>query len=75
MRRAFVGGRGLVTSVSGLGQLSFRAGQPVGQLGNLPGKLQDHPILLLHVALKESKPFFEIAEPRVHEEERNQVRP
>ena len=75
MRRPFVGGRGLVAGVGGLGQLGFGAGQTVGELRDLPGKLQDHPILLLHVALKESKPFFEIAEPRVHEEERNQVRP
>jgi len=47
MRRTFVGGRGLVAGISGLGQLGFGAGQPIGQLGNLPRKLEDDPVLLL----------------------------
>ena len=63
MRRTLVGGRSLIAGVSGLGQLSFGAGQTVGQLGNLPGKLEDDPVLLLHVALEESQPFFEVMQP------------
>ena len=63
MGRTFVGGRSLIASISGLGQLSFGAGQTVGQLGNLPGKLEDDPVLLLHVALEESQPFFEVMQP------------
>ena len=58
MRRAFVGGRSLVAGVSGLGQLRFGTGQTVGQLGDLAGKLQHGPVLLLHVALKEGEAFF-----------------
>ena len=54
MRRTFVGRRRLVAGVGGLGQLRFGAGQTIGQLGNLPGKLEDDSVLLLHVALQES---------------------
>ena len=60
MRRALVGGRGLVSGVGGLSQLRFGAGQAIGQFGNLPGKLEDNPVLLLHVALEESQTFFEV---------------
>ncbi len=60
MRRALVGGRGLVSGVGGLGQLGFGAGQPIGQLGNLTRKLEDDPVLLLHMTLKEGQTFFEV---------------
>ncbi len=63
MRRTFVGGRGLVAGISGLGQLGFGAGQPIGQLGNLTRKLEDDPVLLLHMTLKEGQTFFEVMQP------------
>ena len=66
MRRAFVGRRGLVAGVGGLGELGFGTGQTVGELRDLPGKLQDHPVLLLHVPLQESEALFEVAETDVH---------
>ena len=66
MGRPFVGGRGLVASVGGLGQLGFGAGQTIGELRDLPGKLQDHPVLLLHVALQKGQTFFEVVKPGIH---------
>ena len=60
VRRTLVGWRGLITGVSGLGQLGFGAGQTIGQLGHLAGKLEDDPVLLLHVALQEGQAFFEV---------------
>jgi len=60
MRRALVGGRGLVSGVGGLSQLGFGAGQPIGQLGHLAGKLEDNAVLLLHVALEEGEAFLEV---------------
>jgi len=52
MRRAFVGRRRLVAGVGGLDQLRFGTGQAVGELGHLARKLEDDPILLLHVTLE-----------------------
>ena len=66
MRRALVSRRGLVSGVGGLGLLGFGASQPIGQLGNLPGKLEDDPVLVLHVALQESQAFFEVVKARIH---------
>ena len=63
MRRALVGRRGLVSSIGRLGQLGFGTGQAIGQLGNLPGKLEDDAVLLLHVSLEESQTFFEVMQP------------
>ena len=59
MGRTFVGGRALVAGVGGLGQLGLGAGEPVGELRDLPGKLQNDAVLLLHVALQESEAFLE----------------
>ena len=50
----------MVTGVSGLGQLGLGAGQAIGQFGNLPGKLENDPVLLLHVSLEEGQAFFEV---------------
>ncbi len=66
MGRTLVGGRGLVAGVAGLGQLRFGAGQTIGQLGHLAGKLEDDPVLLLHVALQEGQAFFEVVQPGIH---------
>jgi len=63
MRRTFVGGRSLIAGVGGLGQLGLGAGQPIGQLGNLPRKLEDDAVLLLYVTLKEGQTFFEVMQP------------
>ena len=63
MGRTFVGGRSLIAGVGGLCQLSFGTGQTIGQLGNLPGKLEDDAVLLLHVTLEESQTFFEVMQP------------
>jgi len=66
VRRTFVGGRGLIAGVSGLGQLGFGAGQTIGQLGYLAGELEDDAVLLLHMPLQEGQTFFEIVKLGVH---------
>ncbi len=66
MGRPFVGRRSLVASVGGLGQLGFGAGQTIGQLGDLAGKLEDDPVLLLHMALQKGQTFFEVVKPGIH---------
>ncbi len=66
MWRPFVGGRGLVAGVGGLGQLGFSAGQTVGELRDLTGKLEDDPVLLLHMALQKGQTFFEVVKPGIH---------
>ena len=66
MRRAFVGRRGLVAGVGGLGQLRFGPGQPIRQLGDLAGELEHGPVLLLHMALQEGQTFFEVMKPGIH---------
>lgn len=66
MRRAFVGGRALVAGVGGLGQLGLRAGEPVGELRDLTGQLQDDAVLLLDVALQEGEAFLEVALAIIH---------
>lgn len=66
MGRAFVGGRALVDGVGGLGHLGLRAGEPVGELRDLTGQLQDDAVLLLDVALQEGEAFLEVALAIVH---------
>ena len=66
MRRSFVGGRGLVAGVGGLGQLRFGPDKPVGQLRDLAGELENDAVLLLDVALQESEAFLEGALAFVH---------
>ena len=66
MRRTLVGGRSLFADGGGLGHLGFGAGQPIGQLRDLPGEFHDHAVLLLHVALEEGQTFFEVAEAVIH---------
>jgi hypothetical protein len=52
---------------------AVRAGQPVGPLGNLPGKFEDDPVLLLHVTLEKSQTFFEVVKPGIHAAEDGSV--
>ena len=59
MGRTFVGGRSLIARVAGLGQLRLRPDEPVGELRDLAGKLQDDAVLLLDVSLQESEAFLE----------------
>ena len=66
MRGTFVGGRALVAGVGGLGHLGLRAGEPLGELRDLAGKLQDDAVLLLDVALQESEAFLEGALAIIH---------
>ena len=66
MGRAFVGRGPLVPGVGGLGQLGLRAGEPVGELRDLTGQLQDDAVLLLDVALQEGEAFLEVALTIVH---------
>lgn len=79
MGRAFVGGRTLVAGVGGLGHLGLRAGEPVGELRDLTGQLQDDAVLLLDVALQEGEAFLEVALAIVHagtmKEEAGRARP
>ncbi len=67
MRGTFVGGRALVAGVGGLGHLGLRAGEPLGELRDLAGKLQDDAVLLLDVTLQESEAFLEGALAIVHD--------
>jgi len=66
VRRTFVGGRGLIAGVGGLGQLRLRPDEPVGELRDLAGKLQDDAVLLLDVPLQESEAFLEGALMFIH---------
>ncbi len=66
MRRTFVGGGSLVAGVGGLGQFGLRPGEPVGELRDLAGKLQDDAVLLLDVPLQESEAFLEGALVFIH---------
>lgn len=66
MGRPFVGGRGLVAGVGGLGQLRFCPDEPVGQFRDLAGELEDDAVLLFDVALQESEAFLEGALAIVH---------
>lgn len=66
MRRTFVGGRSLVTGVGGLGQLRLGPDEPVGQLRDLAGELEDDAVLLFDVALQESEAFLEGALVIIH---------
>jgi len=66
MGRAFVGGRGLVAGVGGLGQLRLGPDEPVRELRDLAGELEDDAVLLFDVALQESEAFLEGALAIVH---------
>ena len=66
MRRAFVGGRGLVAGVGGLGQLRFGPDEPVGQFRDLAGELEDDAVLLFDVSLQKSEAFLEGALMVIH---------
>ena len=68
MGRTFVGRRSLVARIAGLGQLRLRPDQPVGELRQLAGKLQDDTILLLDMSLQESEAFLEGALVFIHVE-------
>ena len=66
MGRTLVGGRSLVARIAGLGQLGLRPDQPVRELRDLAGKLQDDAVLLFHVPLQESEAFLEGALVFIH---------
>jgi hypothetical protein len=64
--RTFVGGRSLVAGVGGLGQLRLGSDEPVRQLRDLAGELEDDAVLLFDVALQESEAFLEGALVIIH---------
>ena len=66
MRRTFVGGRSLVAGVGGLGQLRLGSDEPVRQLRDLAGELEDDAVLMFDVALQESEAFLEGALVIIH---------
>jgi hypothetical protein len=66
VRRTFVGRGPLVAGVGGLGHLGLRAGEPLGELRDLAGKLQDDAVLLFDVTLQESEAFLEGALAFIH---------
>ena len=66
MRRTFVGGRSLVAGVGRLGQLRLGPDEPVGQLRDLAGELEDDAVLLFDVPLQESEAFLEGALVFIH---------
>lgn len=66
MGRTFVGGRSLVAGVGGLGQLGLGPDEPVRQLRDLAGELEDDAVLLFHVPLQESEAFLEGALVFIH---------
>ena len=66
MGRTFVGGRSLVAGVGGLGQLRFGPDEPVGQLRDLAGELEDDAVLLFDMTLQESEAFLEGALVVIH---------
>jgi hypothetical protein len=64
--RTFVGGRSLVAGIGGLGQLRLGPDEPVGQLRDLAGELEDDAVLLFDVSLQESEAFLEGALVFIH---------
>ena len=66
MGRTFVGGRGLVAGVGGLGQLRLGPDEPVRQLRDLAGQLEDDAVLLFDVPLQESEALLEGALVVIH---------
>ena len=66
MGRTFVGGRSLVAGVGGLGQLRLGSDEPVRQLRDLAGELEDDAVLLFDMALQESEAFLEGALVFIH---------
>ena len=66
MRRTFVGGWSLVARIAGLGQLRLGPDEPVGQLRDLAGELEDDAVLLFDMALQESEAFLEGALVFIH---------
>jgi hypothetical protein len=66
VRRTFVGGRSLVAGVGGLGQLRLGPDEPIRQLRDLAGELEDDAVLLLDVPLQESEAFLEGALVFIH---------
>ena len=66
MRRTFVGGRSLIPRVGGLGQLRLGPDEPVRQLRDLAGELEDDAVLLFDMALQESEAFLEGALVFIH---------
>jgi len=64
--RTFVGGRALIGHVGGLGELRLGPDEPVGQLRDLAGKLQDDSVLLFDVPLQEREAFLEGALGFIH---------
>jgi len=69
MRRPFVGGRSLLACVGGLRQLGLGPRETLDQLGNLTGKLEHGPVLLLDMALQEGETLFEVVKPGIHGQE------
>lgn len=66
MRGTLVGGRGLVAGVGGLDQLRLGPDEPVGELRDLAGELEDDAVLLFDMALQESEAFLEGALVFIH---------
>jgi len=66
MRGTLVGGRGLVAGVGGLDQLRLGPDEPVGELRDLAGELEDDAVLLFDVPLQESEAFLEGALVFIH---------
>ena len=66
MRRTFVGGWSLVARIAGLGQLRLGPDEPIGQLRDLAGELEDDAVLLLDMPLQESEAFLEGALVVIH---------
>lgn len=66
MRGTLVGGRGLVAGVGGLDQLRLGLDEPVGELRDLAGELEDDAVLLFDVPLQKSEAFLEGALVFIH---------
>lgn len=66
MRRPLVGRRAGVGHIARPDHLRLRACQAIGQFGDLARELENHAVLLLHVALEEGEAFFEIVKLGVH---------
>ncbi len=66
MRRPLVGRRAGVGHIARPDHLRLRACQAIGQFGDLARELENHPVLLLHMALQKGKALFDFMQARIH---------
>lgn len=66
MGRTFVGGRAGLGGLGGLRGLGLQPGEPIDQLGDLAGQLQQDAVLLFDMSLEEGDALLHFAAAGIH---------